>query len=107
MVKEYSAKGLVYGKLWGGGFGSYESRELTAKTRAGIISQAKKEVKSGALDGGMGFEFLKGAVLNIKTQETITVKSKQYNRSVFGQVYIGNLTEKEKEFLSENVGFYQ
>ena len=99
MSKEYIASGLVYGKLWGGGFGAYESREVRAITKAKLLSQAKKDLKSGALDSGMGFEYLKGALLNIKEVETINIKGKEYTRADYIDEFIGDLTEKEQDFL--------
>lgn len=59
-MKNYTASGIVYGKTWGGGFGAYPANKLEAKTMVDILSQAKKELKSGGLDSGMGFEYLKG-----------------------------------------------
>ena len=99
MSKEYIASGLVYGKLWGGGFGAYESREVRADTKAKLLSQAKKDLKSGVLDSGMGFEYLKGAKLDIKEVETINIKGKEYTRADYIDVFIGDLTEKEQDFL--------
>jgi len=103
MSKEYIASGLVYGKFWGGGFGAYTSREVKADTKAKLLSQAKKDLKSGALDSGMGFEYLKGAKLDIKEVETITLKGKEYTRADYIDVFIGDLTEKEQDFLLDMV----
>jgi 1,4-dihydroxy-2-naphthoyl-CoA synthase len=75
MNKEYIAGGIVYGKNWGGGFGAYPSRELRAKNKAELFIQARAELKTGGLDSGMGFEYL--------------------------TKFIGNLTDKEKDFLVE------
>jgi hypothetical protein len=98
-MREYIAGGLVLGKNWGGGFGAYPSRELRAKTKAELLKQALKDLKSGALDSGMGFEYLKGARLDIKEVETITLKGKEYQRADCITELIGNLTEKEQDFL--------
>jgi len=99
-MKTYQLKGIVYGKFWGGGFGGYPARKLEAKTRAGIISRAKKML-DGSLDSGMGFEYLKGALLEIKEIETITKNKKDYNRSELESCFIGDLDEKEQNFLLE------
>jgi len=101
MSKEFIAKGLVYGKTWGGGYGSYESQELKAKRLNSIMAQAKKGLKEGWLDGGMGFESLKGALLDIEVIETILVKGKEYKRSEYTTELIGDLTEKEQDFLQD------
>ena len=42
MSKKYIAKGLVYGKYWGGGFGAYQARELKAKTKKSLLKEALK-----------------------------------------------------------------
>ena len=101
MKTEYIAKGFVYGKCWGGGFGGYPSREVTGKTEAELLAKAEADLKSGALDSGMGFEFLKGAVLNIEEIETIKYKDKEFKRSEYITEFIGDLTEKEQDFLLE------
>ena len=100
-MKNYIAKGLVLGKVWGGGFGSYTSREVIGKTKAELLAKAKVDLKSGALDSGMGFEFLKGAVLDIEEIETIKYKGKEFKRSEYITEFIGDLSRKEKDFLLE------
>jgi hypothetical protein len=99
MGKKYFASGFVYGKNWGGGFSAYPCIKLQANTEEDLLIQAKKELKSGGLDSGMGYESLKGALLNIEEVETITVKNKNYNRSEYFIAFIGDLTEQEQDFL--------
>lgn len=99
--KSYSAKGFVYGKCWGGGFGSYKSQDLQSSSLKDLMAQAKKGLKEGWLDGGMGFESLKGALLDIEVIETILVKGKEYKRSEYTTELIGDLTEKEQDFLQD------
>ena len=101
--KEYISSGLVYGKHWGAGFGSYEARELRAKTKNALLREAIKELKSGGLDNGMGFESLKGAILEIREIETINIKGKEYKRSEYITELIGDLTEKEQDFLQDSL----
>lgn len=83
----------------GGGFGRYPSSPLQAKTREKLSKQAKKDLQTGALDSGMGFEYLKGALLDIEEIEVIKVKGKEYLRSEFDSELIGDLTEEEQDFL--------
>jgi hypothetical protein len=47
----------------------------------------------------MGFEYLKGALLNIKEVETINIKGKEYTRADYIDEFIGDLTEKQQDFL--------
>jgi hypothetical protein len=100
-MKTYIARGFVLGKNWGGGFGAYESREIRAKSKAELLKLAEQDLKSGALDSGMGFEFLKGARLDIKEVDRVIVKGKEYERAEYITEFIGNLTEKEQDFLLE------
>lgn len=100
-MKTYTASGLVYGKYWGGGSGAYKASSLEAKTIKGILSQARTDLKTGALDSGMGYESLTGALLNIEIKDTIIIKDKTYINTEYKQVFIGKLTAKEKDFLIE------
>ena len=102
MNKTYISSGLVYGKLWGGGFGAYPASKLEANTLKELLTIAKKDLKSGALDSGMGFDGLKGALLNITEIETQTIKGKLFQRSEYLSEFIGDLTEVEKQFLVDN-----
>lgn len=98
-MKTYFLSGVVLGKTWGGGFGAYKSHELQAQTKKELINQAKKDLKSGVLDSGMGFEYLKGARLDIQEIETVKIKDKEYQRAEHMTELIGDLTEKEQDFL--------
>ena len=98
-MKTYKAEGKVLGNLWGGGSGAYGSTILENKTRKGLLKEANKLLKSGGLDSGMGFESLIGAVISITETETIKVKGKDYERSEFETIFIGDLTDEEEEFL--------
>jgi hypothetical protein len=59
----------------------------------------------GRLDSGMGFESLIGAMLEINEVTTIIIKGKIFKNEKFEHVFIGKLTEKQKDFLFNN--FYQ
>ena len=95
----FIATGYVYGYLWGGGMGAYPSERLFAKTKEALLKEAKKLLKSGGLDSGMGYQSLKGALLNIEQIETIKKGKKEYQRSDYSTEIIGELTEKEVDFL--------
>ena len=104
-MKTFTSSGLVYGKLWGGGFGAYEARKLGGNTYKSLLKEAKDELKTGGLDSGMGFEYLKGALLTIKTTDTILIKGKEYINTDYTNEFIGDLTEKEQDFLLENEAY--
>lgn len=92
--------GKVYGRLWGGGEGAYDcTKEYGFKTRAALVKKAREMLKTGALDSGMGYESLIGALLVIEKVETLTVKGKQFSRSEYEDIFIGKLTEKQRDFL--------
>ena len=97
----YDSTGLVFGNLWGGGRGSYPARQLHAETLEDLVKQAIDGL-NGSLDSGMGFERLLGAVLFITKKTTITVSEKPFcNEENLEPVFIGELTDEEKEFLIE------
>lgn len=101
----YDSTGLVFGVLWGGGRGSYPARQLHAETLEDLIAQANEGL-DGSLDSGMGFERLLGAVLFITKKTTITMNEKPFcNEENLEPVFIGELTDDQKEFLLEQ-SFY-
>jgi len=100
-MKTFKTTGVVYGKLWGGGFGAYPAEKLYNNEKGELLKEAKKLLKTGGLDSGMGYEYLKGALLEIEEIETIEIKGKEYQRSEYSLEYIGDLTQKEKLFLRQ------
>ena len=100
----YVAEGRVLGNFWGGGKGSYKARQFVSKTSIDdLIETLNKALKDGSLDSGMGYESLIGAVLIITKQSIIEYESKTYKNYEDETVFIGNLTDKETEFLSDIV----
>ena len=98
----FESTGLVYGKFWGGGEGSYPARKLKASTRKELIEKAKEGL-NGSLDAGMGFESLIGAVLNITKTTFIIVKGRLFNNTEYQTIFIGKLTRKQKNHLLEHL----
>ena len=97
----YDSTGLVFGNLWGGAKGSYPARKLTAETLEDLMAQANEGL-DGSLDSGMGFERLLGVVLFITKKTTITMNEKSFcNKESLEPVFIGELTDEEKDFLIE------
>jgi hypothetical protein len=99
MSKKYNSAGIVLGKLWGGGIGGYKATDIEAKTRAELIKKAKKMLDDGSLDDGMGFEYLRGALLTIRETETIEHNGKEYHRVEPEYMIIGKITSAEKQQL--------
>jgi hypothetical protein len=98
---KYFSKGLVHGHYWGGGKGCYKAEKLTADTKEELISKATEMLESGALDSGMGYESLIGALLDITQVTTITVDGDLYHNEKSEMEFIGDLTVEEIDFLTE------
>lgn len=100
-MKIFNATGIVYGNLWGGGKGAYGATEISGKSRADTMKQAKKMLDNGSLDGGMGYESLIGAILTIKSTEIREIKGKIWTHEEYEQIFIGKLNKEEQDFLME------
>ena len=100
MKTSFESKGTVLGLLWGGGTGAYPARKLTGKTKEDILKQATKGL-DGSLDSGMGFERLIGAELFITKITTTKIKGKEFTNKELEYEFIGELTDKQKVFLSD------
>lgn len=97
----YDSTGLVFGNFWGGGRGSYPARKLHAETLEDLVKQAIDGL-NGSLDSGMGYESLIGAMLFVTKTTTIMAKKKPFsNEENLEPVFIGELTDEQKEFLIE------
>ena len=99
ITKYYKIAGFVYGNYWGGGKGAYKSESYEGDNLDKLMIEIKDALEDGSLDGGMGYESLIGAILDIETIETIKYKGKKYHNSEYNIEFIGNLTEEEEMFL--------
>ena len=98
----YNYSGIVLGNLWGGGKSAYTSiKESGFNTIEELQASAENHLKKGSLDSGMGYESLIGALLLIETVETVKVNGKDFINKSLSDLYIGELTEKEIEFLDD------
>lgn len=100
-TSKFVAKGLVYGFLWSGQLGAYPTKKLTASTREELLKLAGEKLQDGSLDSGMGFRSLKGALLNIKETTIVKIDGKVFYNENIEQEFIGDLTEEDKDFLSD------
>ena len=96
---KYKASGLVFGNYWGGGKGSYKAESLISETKEDLIKQINEGIANGSLDSGMGYESLKGAIMDIITITTIIHEGKPYINEETETELFGNLNEQEQEFL--------
>ena len=99
--EKFESRGVVLGNLWGGGTGAYKAKTLKADTKEELIKQATEKLNDGSLDGGMGFESLIGAILDVETIETVEVNGKSFTHSEIEIEFLGDLTEEEQDFLIE------
>ena len=104
-TEKFESRGLVLGNLFMGGEGAYKAKTLKANTKAELIKQATEMLNDGSLDGGMGFDGLIGAMLEIKTIETVEVNGKLFTHEEVEDEFIGDLSEAQQDFLSET-GMY-
>lgn len=97
---KYESTGLVYGNYWGGGQGAYKARSLSSDSKEELLKQAEEGL-NGSLDGGMGYESLIGAILNITKTTTINIDGKEFVNKEYETEFIGDLTEEQIDFLIE------
>ena len=64
-----------------------------------LLNKALEMLKDGSLDGGMGYENLIGARLDLVKHTILTVNGKEYENEEYSREYIGDLTAKQKHFL--------
>lgn len=100
--QRFEASGFVLGFLWGGGEGTYPAKKIKADTREELLNKAINMLVDKSLDSGMGFESLKGALIDIKTIETITIAGKDYENENIETVLLGKLTQEDIEFLENS-----
>lgn len=101
MKTTYKSTGIVLGRLWGGGEGAYPARVLRADSLEELKAEAQKALEDGSLDGGMGFERLIGALLDVEATITKTIDGKEYYRNEYHEMELGDLTDEQLEFLRE------
>lgn len=103
MITKYKARGLVYGKYWGGGEGIFKAVDLHGDDKELMLREAGENL--GVLDDGMGFEEVLGAFYEIEKIETIKKQSNglKYSRSEYQTAFLGDLTDEQKESLRDCV----
>ena len=97
--KSFTAKGYVLGNYWGGGSGAYPTIKFQASTAKKIQSDIEKAFKDGSIDSGMGYESLKGAILEVTQTTTIVRNGKEFTIDETQQFQVGKLFNDEVEFL--------
>jgi len=99
-TEQVIAKGVIYGNYWGGGSGSYPSINFYGETLEEVELAANKALEDGSIDSGMGFESIKGALLNVWLITTIEIEGYTFSHEDEATIVIGNLSDDELDFLS-------
>lgn len=73
-----SQNGIVVGKCYGGGKGTYPTRDFKADTEKELKEKINKALDLGSLDDGMGFEKLIAAGVQIVEITTVEIDGKKY-----------------------------
>lgn len=104
MSVEFTARGVVLGKLWGGGAGYYPARKYRNASLSKLKAEVSKDFKSGGLDSGMGFEKLMGAIMYITKHESKNINGKGWhNDDDLPEWFLGKLSDEQVE---EATNFY-
>jgi len=95
--------GDVLGNSWGGGLVWYPIayRNKIFNSDNDLKEFLDKELNSGGLDSGMGFESLKGYVVNYIIRKEIFFNGYSYKKDFYG-VFIENISDDELNFYYEN-----
>ena len=101
MKIHFKSTGYVLGNYWGGGKGSYPATTLYNDSEEELINEAKELLKTGGLDGGMGYESLIGAILYIDTIRETEIDGRVFVNVSTEEHLIGEMTTEEEEFLLE------
>lgn len=101
-----SQKGLVVGKMYGGGKGIYPARNFTADTEKELKEKINKAFELGSLDAGMGFEKLVAAGVQIVEVTTVVIDGKKFTNEtvknwVTGDEDLFNSMVEEEEIMDD------
>lgn len=100
--QRYTATGIVWGNCWGGGKCGYAAHKIIGETLEAVEVEAKKRLENGSLDGGMGFESLYAATLNVKVETIKHIDGKDYIHTSYDKLFLGDTTENEEEYFLFN-----
>lgn len=98
-VIKFESNGVVLGNYWGGGSGAYPARKFKADSLEEITKLNYDALKDGSLDSGMGYESLKGAVIEVTKIEVIEIDGREFTNREYSELLIGTLTEDERDSL--------
>lgn len=91
----YNAKGCVYGNFWGGGRGFYSARSFRGYVnKEHLICDLNLAFNDESIDGGMGYENLISALMEIETIETIFLEDKPYSNHTVELITLGKKLDK-------------
>jgi len=79
---KYSAWGICVGNLWGGGQGSFLTRHYHNDDLETMKKEIQKDLRSGTIDSGMGFESMIRATMVIQKVTSIKYKEEIFKSFV-------------------------
>jgi len=91
----YHAEGIVFGNFWGGGRGYYPAERYREDNFSEMKEIIKEDFEKGALDSGMGYESLVGALMFVTKVSTIEYEGKEYVNESTRKMWLGEI-DKEK-----------
>jgi len=86
-----SARGVVVGKMWGGGIGTYSARNYKADTLDELKDKIQKAFDLGSLDSGAGFERLLAAGVVIEDESSVSINDQLFTSSTYENYIIGDV----------------
>ena len=99
----YTADGVVLGNYWGGGRGWYPAEKYIEDTFTTLKGIIKKDFGSGALDSGMGYESLVGAMMVIVKHTTIEYKGKEFDNETRSVMWLGKVNKRRADEEYNNI----
>ena len=91
----FRAEGWVLGDLWGGGKGYYPARKYYNRKLPAMKKKIRKDFKSGALDSGMGYQRLTGALMFITRVTVKKIDGKEFKNEETTGFKLGNIDESD------------
>jgi len=104
-MKRYTARGLVWGYLWGGGKGCYPSKPLNGKSEREIKEKATRMLGDGSLDAGMGFQSLYAATLTLQVDDVKKVSKNEYVHTSYKHMFLGKPSSEEIEYFTRSTHY--
>jgi hypothetical protein len=91
----YTAGGVVLGECWTGERVYYQARAYCESRLSDIRREIREDFKTGALDSGMGYRGLIGALMIITKYTMIKYKGREFINATSKRMYLGEIDRDE------------